>query len=97
MKLAQFKYRQNTGVATVFTAETEEEMNMLEVLRELIEDEKGALSRKCFTFDQESDSMSIDMEKYTATSRRYKTKKAEDAAAAETTTPKRRGAAKADK
>lgn len=74
MQINQFKYRQGTGVATIFTAETEAEQDILETLQSLIEGEKGALSRKCFTFDEETNSMSIDMEKYNENSRRFKNK-----------------------
>lgn len=101
MKVSQFKYRQHTGVATVFKAENEEETAIIQVLKELIEDEKGALSRKCFTFDLDTDSMSIDMEKYKENARRFKAKKAataeKAAAAEEPVKPKRTTSTKTNK
>lgn len=61
MKVTQFSYKQQTGLATMFTAETEDELIFLENLRSLIENEEGILSRKSFSFD--NGSMSIDIDK----------------------------------
>lgn len=61
MKVGQFNYKQHTGLATLFTAETDEEMQMLENLRTLIENDEGVLSRKSFSFDDGT--MSIDIDK----------------------------------
>lgn len=74
MKVNQFTYRQNTGVATMFKAESDEEAAILEVLRILIDEEDGALSRKCFTFDMETGTMSMDIEKYTNGMRRKRSR-----------------------
>lgn len=63
MKVGQFSYKQQTGLATIFTAETEDEILMLEKLRSLIEDGEGILSRKSFSF--EDGEMSIDIDKKT--------------------------------
>ena len=59
MRVQQFKFRKNTGVATAFTAETEEEQAILDVLKDLIEDGNGILSRNSFSF--EDNTMGIDM------------------------------------
>lgn len=61
MKVGQFNYKQQTGLATIFTAESEEEIKMLEKLKTLIEDGEGVLSRKSFSF--EDGIMSIDIDK----------------------------------
>lgn len=61
MKVGQFNYKQQTGLATIFTAETEEEIKMLEKLKALIEGGEGILSRKSFSF--EDGVMSIDIDK----------------------------------
>lgn len=71
MKVTQFSYKQQTGLATMFTAETEDELIFLENLRSLIENEEGILSRKSFSFD--NGSMSIDIDKKQTRSRRSAT------------------------
>lgn len=62
MKVQQFKYRKNTGIASIFTAETPEEEQVLSVLKELIEGEQGVISRQSFTF--EDNTMTIDSQRY---------------------------------
>ncbi len=59
MRVQQFKFRKNTGVATAFIAETEDEQAILDVLKDLIEDGNGILSRNSFSF--EDNTMGIDM------------------------------------
>lgn len=71
MKVTQFSYKQQTGLATMFTAETEDELIFLENLRSLIENEEGILSRKSFSFD--NGSMSIDIDKKQTRSKRSAT------------------------
>lgn len=71
MKVTQFSYKQQTGLATMFIAETEDELIFLENLRSLIENEEGILSRKSFSFD--NGSMSIDIDKKQTKSRRSAT------------------------
>ncbi|MGV2685430.1 hypothetical protein GNF82_13660 [Clostridium perfringens] len=62
MKINQFSYKQQTGLATIFTPENEEEAAFIEKLQALIEKEEGVLSRKSFTFE-ENGVMSIDIDK----------------------------------
>ena len=70
VKVNQFSYKQQTGLATIFTAETEDELIFLENLRSLIENEEGILSRKSFTFD--NGTMSVDIDRKPAKPRQKK-------------------------
>lgn len=82
MKVGQFHYKQQTGLATLFTAETEEEKAMLNNLRTLIENEEGVLSRKSFSF--EDGTMSIDIDKKVVRTKKPSTDNATTTASANT-------------
>lgn len=91
MKVSQFNYKQHTGLATIFTAETEDELIFLENLRSLIENEEGVLSRKSFSFD--NGSMSLDIDKKQS---RQRKKSNNPPAAAGTTRARAKGKSTAD-
>lgn len=88
MNVNQFGYKQNRGTMTIFTAETEREQDIIDVLKSLIADETGVLSRKAFSFD--GGEMTISMDK-----RVEKPTKPESAKVEKPTAPAKKGGAKA--